>query len=89
MARVFSNKRRFDMASNLPPGVIDGDISKEWAEGPYWEGHQSRCDGHGLRHCPNSDTIGIFAHNSWVAGWEDADQEIRDDGKEDEMPIRE
>lgn len=58
-----------------------------WAEGPFFDGHSARCDGHAVTTVPSEAVIGQLAHESWVAGWHDADSGIRADGLEQQIPV--
>jgi hypothetical protein len=48
-----------------------------WAEGPYNDGAEARIVAQApIAACPNPETIGQFAVDSWKAGWRDADRQL-------------
>jgi hypothetical protein len=49
----------------------------QWAEGPWNDGAESRIVyGQAIDQGPTVDTIGQLAHDSWIAGWTDADMQL-------------
>ena len=60
----------------------------KWNDGFYQDGSRSRYDGHTIISAPGIERVGKFAHDSWVAGWADADQTILSEGLSKKFPIR-
>ena len=49
-----------------------------WNQGCFDDGAEARIVyGAALSDAPSAEQIGKFAHDSWVAGWSDADQALR------------
>lgn len=56
---------------------VPTDQVEPWNKGCYDDGAEARIMGYGKDQCPNEESIGRFARESWLAGWDDLDAELR------------